>query len=53
MVGWPLEMEKGVRVRNYIRGTGMSFPKRSNPVRKPVLYVPQSSQEVNKGHIGK
>jgi hypothetical protein len=40
MVGWPLEMGKGVRVRNCIRGTGMSFPKRSNPVKKPVSTYP-------------
>jgi hypothetical protein len=53
MVGWPLEMGKGFRVENYIRGMGMSFPKRSKPVRKLVLYVPQLSQVVNKGHIGK
>jgi hypothetical protein len=53
MVGWPLEMGKGVRVENCIRGTGMSFPKRSNPVKKPVSTYPWSSQVVNKGRVGK
>jgi hypothetical protein len=40
MVGWPLEMGKGVRVGNCIRGTGMSFPRRLNPIKKPVSTCP-------------
>jgi hypothetical protein len=33
MVDWPLQMGKGVKVRNSICGTSMSFPKRSNPIK--------------------
>jgi hypothetical protein len=40
MTGWPLEMGKGVRVGNCIRGTGMYFPKRSNPIKKSVSTYP-------------
>jgi hypothetical protein len=53
MVSWPLEMGKGVRVENHIRGMGLSFPKRSNLVKKPASTYPLSSQMVNRGHVNK
>jgi hypothetical protein len=37
VAGWPLEMGRGVRVKNYVCSMYMSFPRRSNPVKKLVF----------------